>query len=69
MIVKVAGPVPAELVAEMLTVEAPADEGVPEINPVEVLSVRPAGNPVAPNEVGLLLAARLNIQLPLERGY
>ena len=44
------------LVAEMLTVEVPAAEGVPEINPVEVLRVRPAGNPVAPNEVGLLLA-------------
>jgi hypothetical protein len=57
VIVKVAGPVPAELVAEMLTTEVPPAEGVPEINPVEVLSERPAGNPVAPNEVGLLLAA------------
>jgi hypothetical protein len=49
-------PVPAELVAEIVTVDVPADEGVPEINPVEVLTVNPAGNPVAPKEVGLLFA-------------
>jgi len=50
-------PVPAELMAEIVTVDVPAAEGVPEINPVEVLTVSPAGNPVALNEVGLLLAA------------
>ena len=57
MIVKVAMPVPAPFDAERLTVDVPAVEGVPEINPVEVLTVRPAGNPVALNKVGLLLAA------------
>jgi hypothetical protein len=50
-------PVPAELVAEIVTVDVPADDGVPDINPVDVLTVRPAGNPVAPKEVGLLFAA------------
>lgn len=49
-------PVPAEFVAEIVTVDVPADEGVPEINPVEVLTVNPAGNPAAPKDVGLLLA-------------
>jgi hypothetical protein len=49
-------PVPAELVAEIVTVEEPADDGVPEINPVEVLAVRPVGKPVAPKDVGLLFA-------------
>ena len=57
MTVNVPVPVPAEFVSKIVTVDVPAVEGVPEINPVEVLTVRPAGNPVALNEVGLLLAA------------
>ena len=40
--------VPVLLVALSVTVEVPADVGVPEINPVEVFTVNPAGNPVAP---------------------
>jgi hypothetical protein len=56
MIVKVAGPVPAEFDAERLTVEVPAADGVPDINPVDVFTVSPAGSPVAPKDVGLLLA-------------
>ena len=45
--VNVALPVPPELVALMVTVYVPAVVGVPEINPVLVFTVRPAGNPVA----------------------
>jgi hypothetical protein len=57
VIITVPRPVPAEFVAEIATVDVPADDGVPEINPVDVLTVRPAGNPVALKEVGLLFAA------------
>jgi hypothetical protein len=46
--VRVALPVPALLVALNVTVELPDAVGVPEINPVVLLSVKPAGNPVAP---------------------
>jgi hypothetical protein len=52
----VAFPVPPALVAEMFAVKLPAEAGVPEINPVEVLIVRLPGRPVAPNDVALLLA-------------
>ena len=45
--VSVALPVPPALVALMVTVYIPAAVGVPEINPVLVFTVRPAGNPVA----------------------
>ena len=41
-------PVPPLLVALTVTVEIPAAVGVPEINPVPLLTVSPAGNPVAP---------------------
>ena len=49
MIVKVnvALPVPPELVALMVTLYVPAVVGVPEINPVLVFTLKPAGNPVA----------------------
>ncbi len=53
----VAVPVPATLVAPIVTLVVPAAVGVPVINPVVELRLRPAGNPVALNEVGLLLAA------------
>ena len=49
--------VPAEFVAKIVTVDVPAVDGVPEINPFEVLTVIPVGNPVALKEVGLLFAA------------
>jgi hypothetical protein len=46
--VRVALPVPPLLVALRVTVEVPAAVGVPEINPVLMFGVNPAGNPVAP---------------------
>jgi hypothetical protein len=46
--VRVALPVPPLLVALNVTVDVAAAVGVPEINPVLVLIIRPAGNPVAP---------------------
>jgi hypothetical protein len=45
--VRVALPVPLELVALTLTVEVPAVVGVPEINPVAVFTDNPAGRPEA----------------------
>jgi hypothetical protein len=49
-------PVPTLFVALRVTVEAPADVGVPEIRPVAVLTDKPAGKPVAPKLVGELVA-------------
>ena len=46
--VSVAVPVPREFVALIVTVKVPEAVGVPEITPVEVFRVNPAGNPVAP---------------------
>jgi hypothetical protein len=46
--VRVAVPVPPLLVALSATVETPAPLGVPEINPLVVLTDNPFGNPVAP---------------------
>jgi len=46
--VKVAFPVPVLFVALGVTVEGAAARGVPEINPVVLLTVKPAGKPVAP---------------------
>jgi hypothetical protein len=43
----VALPVPPLLVALTVTVEVAAAVGVPEINPVVLLTVNPVGNPVA----------------------
>jgi hypothetical protein len=57
VIESVAGLVPAEFVAKIVIVDVPAVDGVPEINPFEVLTVIPVGNPVALKEVGLLFAA------------
>jgi hypothetical protein len=45
--VKVFVPVPAVLVARSVTADVAAAVGVPEINPVAVLIVSPAGSPVA----------------------
>jgi hypothetical protein len=46
--VRVALPVPPLLVAVIVTVDVAAPVGVPEINPDPVLTVSPAGSPVAP---------------------
>jgi hypothetical protein len=46
--VRVALPVPVLFVALSVTVELPAAVGVPEINPVVLLTVSPAGKPIAP---------------------
>jgi hypothetical protein len=54
--VRVAWPVPVALVALNVTGEVPAVVGVPEIKPVAVLTDNPAGRPVAPKLVGLLVA-------------
>jgi len=40
-------PGPLALLAERLTVKFPAAVGVPEINPVAVLTLNPVGSPVA----------------------
>jgi len=48
--------VPAPLLAVMVTLFVPVVVGVPEISPVLVLTLRPAGNPVALKLVGLLVA-------------
>ena len=50
---KVALPVPPALVAEIVTLLVPAALGVPVIAPVPVLTLKPAGRPVAPYEVEL----------------
>jgi hypothetical protein len=47
VIVRAFVPDPPALVALRVTVEADAAVGVPEINPLVALTVRPAGNPVA----------------------
>ena len=52
----VAVPVPAALVAEILTLKVPAAVGVPEMIQVEVLRDNPAGRPVAPKLVGWFVA-------------
>ena len=49
-------PVPAALVALTVAELVPAAVGVPEMSPVEVFTDNPAGKPVAPKLVGLLLA-------------
>ena len=57
LIVRVAVPVPVELVAERATLKVPAATlGVPEIKPVDVLMERPPGRPVALKEAGELSA-------------
>ena len=55
-IVTVAVPVPAMLLALTVTEYEPAAVGVPEISPVEELTLRPGGRPVALNAAGELLA-------------
>ena len=57
VIVKAFVPVPPPLMAPTVTADVAAVVGVPEINPVAVLTVRPAGNPVALYDVGVPDAA------------
>ena len=57
VITRVALPVPAELVAPIVTLVVPTVVGVPLITPVEVLTERPAGSPEALKLVGELEAA------------
>ena len=47
---------PLPFVARSVTFVVAAVVGDPEINPVEVFNESPAGNPVAENEVGALVA-------------
>ena len=55
----VAEPVPPALVALMVTELVPVAVGVPEITPLEVLTLNPVGSPEALKLVGLLVAAML----------
>jgi hypothetical protein len=52
--VRVALPVPPLLLALRVTVDVPAALAVPEIKPVDVLTVKPVGKPDAPKLVGEL---------------
>jgi hypothetical protein len=52
----VALPVPVEFVALMVTCDVPVAVGVPVIKPFDVFTDKPAGSPVAPKLVGLLVA-------------
>jgi hypothetical protein len=54
--VNVAEPVLPAFVALIVTVEVAAAVGVPVISPVDVLTLKPAGRPVALKLVGVLLA-------------
>jgi hypothetical protein len=49
-------PVPVTFVAEIVTLFEPAVVGVPEITPVAVLTLNPAGSEVALKLVGLFVA-------------
>ena len=53
---RVAVPVPPALVALSVTAETPTAVGVPVMTPVAVLTLNPAGRPVALYPVGDLLA-------------
>ena len=49
-------PDPLPLAALKLTLAVPVTVGIPEILPLLVLTLNPAGSPVAPNDVGELVA-------------
>ena len=49
-------PVPVTLLADIVMVLVPAVVGVPEMTPVAVFTVRPAGSPVALKLVGVFFA-------------
>ncbi len=52
-------PVPWSLLAEIVIVMVATVVGVPEIRPVAVFTLRPAGRPVALKLVGVLFAVML----------
>ena len=54
--VRVLIPVPPALVAFKDMLKVPEEVGIPEIKPLAVLTVSPAGRPVASKLVGLLVA-------------
>jgi len=54
---RVAEPVPPALVALIVTLVVPDALGVPDIAPVLVLTLNPAGSPVALKLAGLFVAA------------
>ena len=49
-------PVPPPLVAVIFAVKVPVTDGVPLITPVLVVTASPAGKPLAPKLVGVLVA-------------
>ena len=49
-------PLPLPLVAAMVAAKVPVTDGMPVIKPVLMLTLSPAGNPVAPKLVGELVA-------------
>ena len=57
VIVRARLPDPPTLVAVMVALKVPATDAVPETTPVLVLTLNPAGRPVAPKLVGALVAA------------
>ena len=59
---KVPNPVPPALLALMLTLVVPVALGVPVMAPLLVLTLRPAGNPLALKLVGVLLAAIVQLK-------
>ena len=65
VIVRVLVSVPKPLIALIETLVLPAEIGVPEIAPVCVLIVRPAGRFVALNEVGAFDAAITKVNAAL----
>ena len=56
VIANVSVSVPAALVAVILVLKVPSAVGVPEISPVAVFTLSPAGNPLALKLVGFLVA-------------
>jgi hypothetical protein len=53
---KVCTPLPLALLARNVTEKLPLSVGVPEINPLVPLMVKPAGKPFSPKLVGWLVA-------------
>ena len=56
MMLTVALPAPAAFLAVTTTLDEPAVVGVPEIKPLEALTLNPSGSTVAPKLVGLFVA-------------
>ena len=56
LIADLALPVPSTFVAVIVLLTVPETSGVPEMTPVPMLMLSPAGNPLAPNDVGEFVA-------------